>query len=220
MKIKVIGIGGLGCNVIRRFGKYEHKDVSLAAIDTHRIFSDGYSNEVQLIQLGKNCLKGLPVANEERLPLLKQAIEETKEEIYKCLEKVSCLFIICGACGLTGGPTSKALLKIAKEKNIKTVLIIQNSVPFEGERRIKRAKATINELKYLADICVLDEVFSFYYKSGTKRYVKDIVDMKYLFSLQDKKLSQLIKELIDIEIWKYSTYDVVKEENGLQSTSI
>ena len=110
--IKVIGVGGGGCNAVQRMIKYEFKGPEFIAVNTDRQALLGNPAEVR-IQIGEKLTKGLGAGADPDVG--EKAAEENLQEIAKELEGANLVFITAGMGGGTGTGAAPVVARIAKE---------------------------------------------------------------------------------------------------------
>jgi len=144
MKIKVIGIGGSGCNTISRLFKKPLREVEYFSVNT-----DAQSLKIcgapNKLLIGKNSTSGLGAGMDVKLG--RRAAEESKEDLKNILKGAEIVFLTCGLGGGSGTAGISVLGGLAKEMGILTVAVITLPFSFEGELRKKIAKQGLDNLK-------------------------------------------------------------------------
>lgn len=146
--IKVIGVGGSGCNAITHMATNEIEGVQFISINTD---SQSLSATVESlkIQIGDTITKGLGAgANPE---VGKQAAEADLELIIETVKGADMVFITCGMGGGTGTGAAPVIAKAIKELGILTVGVVTKPFTFEGNRRMDHADNGIQELRQQVD---------------------------------------------------------------------
>ncbi len=151
-KIKVIGVGGSGCNAISRMAKCNIKGVDLVALNTdiqdlHKIHAK------EKIRIGKKITLGLGAGMNPEVG--KKAALESKEEIYSLVKGADMVFVTCGLGGGTGTGASSVVAEIAKNSGALTVAIVTKPFSFEGNFRKKIAETGLRRLKEKVDTLVV-----------------------------------------------------------------
>ena len=125
--IKVIGVGGGGCNAVNYMQRQGIKDVSFLVCNTDRQVLVK-SSVTSKLQLGP----GLGAGGDPEAA--RQYAEESREHIREALnDGTQMLFITAGMGGGTGTGASPVLAKAAKELGILTVAIVTTPFTFEGK---------------------------------------------------------------------------------------
>lgn len=149
--IKVIGIGGGGCNAINNMISNTIAGVEFISANTDAQ-ALGKNQAPKRIQLGTNLTKGLGAgANPE---VGRAAAQEDREAIADAIRGANMLFITTGMGGGTGTGAAPVVAEIAKELGILTVAVVTR--PFEHEgKRINIAHQGIDQLKSQVDSLIV-----------------------------------------------------------------
>ena len=149
--IKVIGIGGGGCNAINNMIDNTVQGVEFISANTDAQSLQG-SKAPKRIQLGTNLTKGLGAgANPETG---RNAALEDRETIADAIQGANMLFITTGMGGGTGTGAAPVVAEIARELGILTVAVVTR--PFEHEgKRIQIAKDGLETLKNQVDSLIV-----------------------------------------------------------------
>ena len=151
-KIKVVGIGGGGCNAVNRMIDSGLKGVDFIVANTDlQVLNDSLA-PIKL-QLGSELTDGLGAgANPE---IGKEAALESKAEIEEALKGADMVFVTCGMGGGTGTGASPIVAEIAQELGALTVGIVTKPFSFEGKKRMEQAIAGLDELKKHVDTLIV-----------------------------------------------------------------
>lgn len=150
-QIKVLGLGGGGCNAVNRMVKANVRGIEFVAVntDSQALY---HSEAPTKVNVGKATTRGLGAgANPE---LGKQAAEESSEEIKSMLQGADMVFITCGLGGGTGTGAGPVVAEIAKELGILTVGVVTKPFSFEGARRKVQAEEGLENLKNKVDTLI------------------------------------------------------------------
>ena len=149
--IKVIGIGGGGCNAINNMINNTVQGVEFISANTDAQALGG-SNAAKRIQLGVNLTRGLGAgANPE---IGRAAAQEDREAIAEAIRGANMLFITTGMGGGTGTGAAPVIAEIAKELGILTVAVVTRPFGHEG-KRINIAQAGLDHLKSQVDSLIV-----------------------------------------------------------------
>jgi cell division protein FtsZ len=145
--IKVIGVGGGGCNAVKHMlGANIDVEFILANTDTQSL--QDVSSGV-ILQLGMGITKGLGAgANPE---VGRQSALEDRERIKEVLAGADLIFITAGMGGGTGTGGAPIVAEVAKELGALTVAIVTKPFPFEGKKRMENAEKGIQQLSQIVD---------------------------------------------------------------------
>ncbi|MDE5603251.1 MAG: cell division protein FtsZ [Helicobacter sp.] len=152
-KIKVIGVGGGGSNMVGHLintGTYEGIELAVANTDAQAISS---SNAPIRIQLGAKLTKGLGAGMKPQVG--KDAALESYEDLKNFLEGTDIVFISAGLGGGTGTGAAPIIAKAAKEVGALTVSIVTKPFKWEGRQRTRLAEEGYRELKAESDSIVV-----------------------------------------------------------------
>ena len=151
-KIKVIGVGGGGCNAVNRMIVSGVKGVEFIVANTDKQVLDASPADIKL-QIGVKLTNGLGAgANPE---IGREAAEESKDEIRAALEGADMIFVTCGMGGGTGTGASPIIAEIAQDIGALTVGIVTKPFKFEGKRRMEQAIIGVDELRKHVDTLIV-----------------------------------------------------------------
>ena len=150
--IKVVGVGGGGCNAVNRMIDAGLKGVEFVAINTDAqdlLMSDA---DVKL-DIGRDLTRGLGAGASPEVG--RQAAEDHREEINEVLKGADMVFVTCGQGGGTGTGGSPVIAEIAREQGALTVGVVTRPFTFEGRKRSLQAEEGIAELKAQVDTLIV-----------------------------------------------------------------
>ncbi len=147
-KIKVIGIGGGGCNAVNTMIKSGLSGVEYIVANTDSQALKA-SHAPTKVQLGTEITKGLGAgANPE---VGRKAALDEYEKLSEVLEGADMVFITAGMGGGTGTGAAPVIAKLCKELGALTVGVVTKPFLFEGKKRFKQAEAGIQTLEENVD---------------------------------------------------------------------
>ena len=151
-KIKVIGVGGGGCNAVNRMIEGGVAGVEFWAINTdaQSLSQAAASNR---LQVGQKITRGLGAGGNPAIG--QKAAEESREEIANALEGTDLVFITAGMGGGTGTGAAPIVAEVAKEKGCLTVGVVTRPFTFEGRRRTNQAEEGISGLQSRVDTLII-----------------------------------------------------------------
>lgn len=151
--IKVIGVGGAGCNAVNRIIEdYKRKDVIFIAANTDKQALKQSQSEAQLV-LGRETTHGLGAGGNPKVG--EDAANEQKEEIKGLIEGSDMVFITAGMGGGTGTGGAPVIAKIAKDMGKLTIAVVTTPFDGEGPRRMENAINGIEKLKENVDALIV-----------------------------------------------------------------
>ncbi len=151
-KIKVIGVGGGGCNAVNRMIEEGVKSVEFYVVNTDLQVLNSSLCENK-IQIGKSITGGRGAgANPE---VGRAAALESKADLEEAVAGADMVFIACGLGGGTGTGAAPVIAEIAQEQGALTVGIVTKPFRFEGKRRMEHALIGLEELKKSVDTLII-----------------------------------------------------------------
>ena len=151
-QIKVIGVGGGGCNAVNRMIESSVSGVEFWSINTDaQALSESIAS--QRLQIGQKLTRGLGAGGNPAIG--QKAAEESREEIAMALENTDLVFITAGMGGGTGTGAASVVAEIAKEKGCLTVGVVTRPFTFEGRRRTNQAEEGIAALQSRVDTLIV-----------------------------------------------------------------
>jgi cell division protein FtsZ len=151
-KIKVVGVGGGGCNAISSMITRGLNGVEFIAINTD-VQSLNTCLAPNKLQIGASITKGLGTGG--KVELGKKAAEEDREKILKALEGAEMVFITTGEGGGTGTGASPVVGSIARSTGALVVAVVTKPSALEGTQRGKIAEKGIAELREYCDSLIV-----------------------------------------------------------------
>ena len=151
-KIKVIGVGGGGCNAVNRMIESCVQWVEFIVANTDLQVLNVSKAETKL-QIGKSITNGLGAgANPD---VGREAALESKKEIEEALSGADMVFVTCGMGGGTGTGAAPIVAEIAQDLGALTVGIVTKPFRFEGKKRMDHAEIGIEELRHHVDTIIV-----------------------------------------------------------------
>jgi len=147
-KIKVVGVGGSGGNVISRMIDSKIKGVEFVAINTDAQALH-HSKAAEKVHIGKNLTKGLGAGMNPEIG--RQAAEENRDEIQEVLKGADMVFVACGLGGGTGTGAAPIVAETAKELGALTIAVVTKPFSFEGAQRRAIAAEGLENLRERVD---------------------------------------------------------------------
>jgi len=151
-RIKVVGVGGGGCNAVDRM-----IDEGLQGVDFVAVNTDAQalmlSQATSRVRVGEKLTRGLGSGGDPEVG--RKATEESAEELYSVLKGADMVFITAGMGGGTGTGGAAVVAQIAKEVGALTIGVVTRPFTFEGSRRIQSAESGISRLKEQADTLIV-----------------------------------------------------------------
>jgi len=143
VRIKVIGVGGAGCNAVNTMitGGLCRVDFVAANTDVQALERSQASYK---IQIGPERTRGLGAGAKPEVG--RDAAVESKDEIRESLVGADMVFVTAGMGGGTGTGAAPIVASIARELGILTVAVVTKPFQYEGHRRMSHAEEGIRDL--------------------------------------------------------------------------
>jgi len=151
-KIKVIGLGGGGCNAITRMVQEEIQGVEFIAINTDAQ-ALAITEAPTRIQLGEKLTKGLGVGGDHVQG--QKAAEESHDELKEIVSGADMVFITCGMGGGTGTGAAPIIAELAKQSGALTIAVVTKPFSFEGVHRYQVSDEGIVRLLGKVDTLII-----------------------------------------------------------------
>jgi cell division protein FtsZ len=151
-QVKVIGVGGGGCNAVNRMYRERVPGVEYLAVNTDAQHLLRLDIPVK-IRIGDKLTRGLGVGGDPSIG--RAAAEESREELYEAVRGADMVFIAGGMGGGTGTGAAPVVAEVAKETGALTIGVVTKPFGFEGRRRAKNADDGLSALKDHVDTLIV-----------------------------------------------------------------
>jgi cell division protein FtsZ len=151
-KIKVIGLGGGGCNAITRMVREQIRGVEFIGANTDAQ-ALAITEAPTRIQLGEKLTRGLGVGGDHVLG--QKAAEESRDELKELITGADMVFITCGMGGGTGTGAASVVAEISKQAGALTIAVVTKPFTFEGVHRNEVANDGIFRLLGKVDTLII-----------------------------------------------------------------
>ncbi len=189
VKIKVIGVGGGGNNVVNRMVRAGVTGVDFVAVNTDKQALNISSAEYK-IQIGEKLTHGQGAGSDPEVG--RKSAEESRSQISKALEDTDMVFITAGMGGGTGTGAAPIVAEAAKEQGILTVGVVTKPFGFEGRRRMKQAEKGIEDLRGKVDSLVIIP------NDRLKHATDQKITFANAFEIADDVLKQAVMSISDL----------------------
>ncbi len=152
VRIRVIGVGGAGCNAVNTMIGAGLSRIEFIAANTD-LQALQRSLAAFKVQLGPERTRGLGAG--ARPEVGKEAALESKDPIRECLEGADMVFVTAGMGGGTGTGATPIVANIARELGALTVGVVTKPFQYEGHRRMSHAEEGIRELRRHVDTLLI-----------------------------------------------------------------
>ena len=189
VKIKVVGVGGAGNNVVNRMVKSGTQGVEFIAVNTDKQALN-VSSADEKIQIGEKITHGQGAGSFPEVG--QKSAEESRTNIAKAVENADMVFITAGMGGGTGTGAAPIIADIAREAGILTVGVVTKPFKFEGKRRMDQADVGIKELLGKVDSLLV-------IPNDRLKYATDVkVTLANAFEIADDVLRQAVTSISDL----------------------
>src|SRR5450759_131084 len=147
-RIKVIGVGGGGCNAVNRMIDEGVQGIEFIAVNTDAQ-ALLLSKAPIRVRLGDKVTRGLGAGGNP------DNGKRAAEDLYEVLKGSDMIFVTSGLGGGTGTGAAPIVAQIAKEVGALTIGVVTRPFTFEGSRRQKAAEEGTNKLKEHADTLIV-----------------------------------------------------------------
>lgn len=190
-RIKVVGVGGGGCNCIRRM--LEHRQVpgvEFVAVNTDVKSLETARHAAEVIQIGSKSTRGWGAGGDFSIGA--KAAEESSAQLRRALKDAELVFITSGMGGGTGTGAAPYVAYLAKEMGAVVVGVVTTPFSFEGHRRLDKAIAGVSRLRpYVDNLIVI-------HNDRLLEFVDHDAEMIEAFRTADEVVTQGIMSLSEL----------------------
>ncbi len=189
VKIKVIGVGGAGNNVINRMIESGVNGVDFVVVNTDKqdLNKSTCKNKVQI---GEKLTGGMGAGSKPEVG--RKSAEESRAAIAQILEGTDMVFITAGMGGGTGTGAAPVVAELAHEAGILTVGVVTKPFKFEGANRMRQAEQGISDLKGKVDSLII-------IPNDRLKYVTDQkITFANAFGIADDVLKQAVTSISEL----------------------
>jgi cell division protein FtsZ len=175
-RLKVVGVGGSGCNALARMIESRIHGVEFIAVNTDAQALHN-SPATLKVHIGKSLTRGLGAGMQPDIG--RQAAIDTKEDIQSALKGADMVFVACGLGGGTGTGAAPVIADIAREMGSLTVAVVTKPFMFEGNARMRIAEEGLATLREKVDSIIVipnDRILSIIDRKTPAREAFQIVD--------------------------------------------
>lgn len=211
VNIKVIGVGGAGCNAINNMIEHALHGVQFISANTDaQVLKLSQASDV--LQLGSTLTRGFGAGCDPDIG--RQAAEEDRERVAELIEGADLLFITAGMGGGTGTGAAPVIAQVAREKGIFTIGVVTKPGLDEGSRQ-KVAQGGIDELSQYVDSMIVVS------NEKLEEVLGDDVTLDEAFRAADDVLRSAVASIVEVIQYPgfinvdFADVKKVMEEKGL-----
>ncbi|MBX3110964.1 MAG: cell division protein FtsZ [Fimbriimonadaceae bacterium] len=149
--IKVIGVGGAGCNAVNRMVDAGVEGVEFIAMNTDKQALDA-SKAQRRLSLGTGLTRGLGTGGDPDRGAA--AAKESEKAIMEAVDGADMVFVTAGLGGGTGTGAAPVVCECARRAGALTVAVVTKPFLFEGPRRKRQADAGLERLRQHVDTVI------------------------------------------------------------------
>ncbi len=151
-RIKVVGVGGGGCNAVNRMIEEGIQGVEFVTINTDAQ-ALMLSKASTRVRIGTKLTRGLGAGGDPEVG--RKSGEESAEELYNVLKGADMVFVTAGLGGGTGTGAAPIVAQIAKDVGALTIGVVTRPFTFEGNKRMQSCETGMTNLKEHADTLIV-----------------------------------------------------------------
>ncbi|MBL8065561.1 MAG: cell division protein FtsZ [Chthonomonadaceae bacterium] len=187
--VKVIGVGGGGCNAVNRMVAAGVQGVQFIAMNTDRQALE-HSLADEKIALGESQTRGLGTGGDPAKGL--SSAKESERAITEILEGADMVFVTAGMGGGTGTGAAPYVAELSKRLDILTVGVVTRPFEFEGPKRKRNAQSGLDLLAEKTDTLIVIP------NDNMMKVVERKTTLQDAFSAADDVLRQGVQGISDI----------------------
>ena len=151
-RIKVVGVGGGGCNAVNRMIEEGIQGVEFVAINTDAQ-ALMLAKAPTRVRIGNKLTRGLGAGGNPEIG--RKSAEESAEDLYNVMKGADMVFVTAGLGGGTGTGAAPIVAQICKEVGALTIGVVTRPFGFEGNRRMQSCETGMAKLKEHADTLIV-----------------------------------------------------------------
>lgn len=184
--IKVIGVGGCGCNMATWLFNKSISGATIYGVNTDALHLSITKTDDKIL-IGKELTRGLGAGG---FPTKgKEAAKESLTDLKKAVSGSDMVFVLAGLGGGTGGGAASVVAQLAKEAGAVVIAVI--TMPFEAEKsRIDKAEFGLQELREVTDTCIVLD-------NNRLVDIAGQLPMEQAFAVANELVSTMIKGIVE-----------------------
>jgi cell division protein FtsZ len=184
--IKVIGVGGMGCNAVTWLFNQGINGATIYATNTDALHLSVSKADEKLL-LGKEMTRGLGAGGNPRIG--REAAKEALVDVKKAVSGADMVFVLTGLGGGTGTGAAPVIAQLAKETGAVVIGVV--TMPFESEKaRIDKAEFGLQELREVTDTCIVLD-------NNRLVDIAGQLPIEHAFAVANELVSTMIKGIVE-----------------------
>jgi cell division protein FtsZ len=189
-RIKVIGVGGGGCNAVNRMIESGLSGVEFIAVNTDKQDLLNKSKADNKLQIGARLTGGRGAGSKPSVG--EDAAKEDQENISDVSRGADMVFVTAGMGGGTGTGAAPVIAKIASDHGSLTVGVVTKPFEFEGEAKMQKAEEGIKKLREFVDTLIIIP------NENLFKLVDSKTSSLHAYKLADDVLRQAVQAITDL----------------------
>ena len=184
--IKVIGVGGMGCNAVTWLFNQGINGATIYATNTDALHLSVSKADEKLL-LGKEMTRGLGAGGNPRVG--REAAKEALVDVKKAVSGADMVFVLTGLGGGTGTGAAPVIAQLAKETGAVVIGVV--TMPFESEKaRIDKAEFGLTELREVTDTSIVLD-------NNRLVDIAGQLPIEHAFAVANELVSTMIKGIVE-----------------------
>lgn len=186
IRIKVVGVGGAGCNSVTRLSN-QGINAELIAVNTDNAHFS-IVNADKKVLIGKTLTRGRGTGG--NVDIGEQAAQMARKELYSVLDGADLIFVLAGLGGGTGSGAGPVVTELARETGALVVSMITMPFKMEGKNRMSIAKMALERFRKKTNtVIVLD--------NNRLIEIAPKLPIKKAFAVMDYLIGDVIKNIAE-----------------------
>ena len=185
-RIKVIGVGGCGCNAVTWLSNKGINGATTYTVNTDALHLSGVKSDERIL-IGQELTRGLGAGGNPRVG--QEAAKESVIELKKAVSDADMVFVLVGGGGGTGSGAGPVIAGLAKETGAVVIGVV--TMPFESEKvRIDKAEFALQELREVTDTCIVLD-------NNRLVDIAGQLPIEQAFAVADELVSVMVKGIVE-----------------------
>ena len=149
--VKVVGVGGAGCNAVARLAEGKTPGLDILAVNTD-VQALNAINDVATFAIGPNATAGMGAGGNPETG--RKSVRESHDQVAQLFSGVDMVFVTAGMGGGTGTGAAPIIADVARRQGALTVGVVTTPFSFEGNRRREIADQGVHALRQKVDTLI------------------------------------------------------------------